>query len=221
MNFVTIDFSLNSPGICIFNDKRKQYHFIAYLKKNGSKKAIKLQEEMGLLDDVTLVFQPDWEKDVDYSSIEFNKIMRYDIMSNDIINLIIQNTFKDDGYLIAFEGVSYGSSAGTNNIIDMASAASILKIKLLKHLKPEDIKTVAPATIKKHAGKGNMNKRVLWDVFVENRTGEEFLEETNFWSFAKNLEVGKSVPKPFDDLVDAFYLNSLIRSLQANLPLPA
>jgi hypothetical protein len=221
MNFVTIDFSLNSPGICIFNDKRKQYHFIAYLKKNGSKKAIKLQEEMGLLDDVTLVFQPDWEKEADYSSVEFNKIMRYDIMSNDIINLITQNTFKDDGYLIAFEGVSYGSSAGTNNIIDMASAASILKIKLLKHLKPEDIKTVAPATIKKHAGKGNMNKRVLWDVFVENRTDEKFLEETNFWSFAKNLEVGKSVPKPFDDLVDAFYLNSLIRSLQANLPLPA
>jgi hypothetical protein len=221
MNFVTIDFSLNSPGICIFNDKQKKYHFIAYLKKNGSKKAIKLQEELGLLDDVTLVFQPDWDKDVDYSSVEFNKIMRYDIMSNDIINLITQNTFSEDGYHIAFEGVSYGSKGGTNNIIDMASAASILKIKLLKHLKPEDIKTVAPATIKKHAGKGNMNKRVLWDVFVENRTEEDFLEESKFWVFSKNLEVGKSVPKPFDDLVDALYLNSLLRSLQANLTSPA
>ena len=174
MNFVTIDFSLNSPGICIFNDKKKRYHFISYIKKNGSKKAIKLQEEVGLLEDVTLVFQPDWEKDVDYSSIEFNKIMRYDIMSNDIINLITQHSFPEDGYHIAFEGVSYGSKGGTNNIIDMASAASILKIKLLKHLKPEDIKTVAPATIKKHAGKGNMNKRVLWDVFTENRTEEDF-----------------------------------------------
>ncbi len=221
MNFVTIDFSLNSPGICVFNDKSKKYHFISYIKKQGSKKSIKVQEELGLLEEVTLVFQPDFEKEVDYSSVELGKIKRYDIMSNDIINLITQNTFKDDGYQIAFEGVSYGSSAGTNNIIDMASAASILKIKLLKYFKPEDILTVAPATIKKHAGKGNMNKRVLWDVFTENRTGEDFLEKTNFWNFAKNLEVGKSVPKPFDDLVDAFYLNSLLRSLKTNLTSPA
>ena len=221
MNFVTIDFSLNSPGICIFNDKSKRYHFISYLKKNGSKKAIKLQEEVGLLDEVTLVFQPDWEKDVDYSSVEFNKIMRYDIMSNQIINLITQNSYPEDGYRIAFEGVSYGSKSGTNNIIDMASAASILKIKLLKHLKPESIDTVAPATIKKHAGKGNMGKRDLWNVFVENRTGEDFLEENNFWKFSKKLEVGKSVPKPFDDLVDAFYLNSLLRTLKANLTSPS
>ena len=53
------------------------------------------------------------------------------------------------------------------------------------------------------------------------RTGEDFLEKTNFWKFAKNLEVGKSVPKPFDDLVDAFYLNSLLRSLKTNLTSPA
>ena len=221
MNFITIDFSLNSPGICIFNNKKKKYHFISYLKKNGSKKSIKLQEELGLLDEVTLVFQPDWEKELDYSSIELGKIKRYDTMSNDIINLITQNSFPEDGYQIAFEGVSYGSKSGTNNIIDMASAASILKIKLLKHLKPEDIKTVAPATIKKHAGKGNMNKRTLWDVFVENRTGEDFLEENKFWVFSKNLEVGKSVPKPFDDLVDAFYLNSLLRTLQPDTFSPA
>jgi hypothetical protein len=221
MNFVTIDFSLNSPGICIFNDKSKKYHFISYVKKNGSKKAIKLQEELGMLEEVTLVFQPNFEKELDYSSVELGKIKRYDVMSNDIINLITQNTFKDDGFMIAFEGVSYGSKGGTNNIIDMASAASILKIKLLKYFKPEDIQTVSPATIKKHAGKGNMNKRTLWDVFVENRTGEEFLEENNFWKFSKKLEVGKSVPKPFDDLVDAFYLNSLLRTLKANLTSPS
>ena len=221
MNFVTIDFSLNSPGICIFNDKSKKYHFISYIKKNGSKKAIKQQEELGMLEEVTLVFQPNFEKEIDYSSIELAKIKRYDIMSNDIINLISQNTFKDDGFMIAFEGVSYGSKSGTNNIIDMASAASILKIKLLKYFKPEDILTVSPATIKKHAGKGNMNKRDLWDVFVENRTGEDFLEENNFWKFSKKLEVGKSVPKPFDDLVDAFYLNSLLRVLKADTFLPA
>lgn len=218
MNFITIDFSLNSPGICVFNSNTEQYHFISYLKRTGTKKAIKMQEDFALIEGVTLVFQPDWETHVDYSSVELAKIKRYDIMSNDIIELITRHIDKDDSFKIAFEGVSYGSSAGTNNIIDMAAAASILKIKLLKYFKPEDILTIAPSTIKKHAGKGNMNKLALWEVFINNSTGEKFLEETNFWKFAKTVEFGKSIPKPFDDLVDAFYLNSLMRTLEPNLP---
>ncbi len=218
MNFITIDFSLNSPGICVFNSNTEQYHFISYLKRTGTKKAIKMQEDFALIEGVTLVFQPDWETHVDYSSIELAKIKRYDIMSNDIIELITKHIDKEDSFKIAFEGVSYGSSAGTNNIIDMAAAASILKIKLLKYFKPEDILTIAPSTIKKHAGKGNMNKLALWEVFINNSTGENFLEETNFWKFAKTVEFGKSIPKPFDDLVDAFYLNSLMRTLEPNLP---
>jgi len=218
MNFITIDFSLNSPGICVFNSNTEQYHFISYLKRTGTKKAIKMQEDFALIEGVTLVFQPDWESHVDYSSIELAKIKRYDIMSNDIIELITKHIDKEDSFKIAFEGVSYGSSAGTNNIIDMAAAASILKIKLLKYFKPEDILTIAPSTIKKHAGKGNMNKLALWEVFINNSTGEKFLEETNFWKFAKTVEFGKSIPKPFDDLVDAFYLNSLMRTLEPNLP---
>lgn len=218
MNFITIDFSLNSPGICVFNSNTEQYHFISYLKKTGTKKAIKMQEDLALMEGVTLVFQPDWETHVDYSSIELAKIKRYDIMSNDIIELITKHVDKEDSFKIAFEGVSYGSSAGTNNIIDMAAAASILKIKLLKYFKPEDILTIAPSTIKKHAGKGNMNKLALWKVFIDNSTGENFIEETNFWNFAKTVEFGKSIPKPFDDLIDAFYLNSLMRTLEPNLP---
>lgn len=218
MNFITIDFSLNSPGICLFNSNTEEYHFISYLKRSGTKKAIKMQEDLALMEGVTLVFQPDWETHVDYSSIELAKIKRYDIMSNDIIELITKHVDKEDSFKIAFEGVSYGSSAGTNNIIDMAAAASILKIKLLKYFKPEDILTIAPSTIKKHAGKGNMNKLALWKVFIDNSTGENFIEETNFWNFAKTVEFGKSIPKPFDDLVDAFYLNSLMRTLEPNLP---
>lgn len=218
MNFITIDFSLNSPGICVFNSNTEQYHFISYLKRSGTKKAIKTQEDLALMEGVTLVFQPDWETHVDYSSIELAKIKRYDIMSNDIIELITKHIDKEDSFKIAFEGVSYGSSAGTNNIIDMAAAASILKIKLLKYFKPEDILTIAPSTIKKHAGKGNMNKLALWDVFINNSTSEKFLEETKFWKFAKTVEFGKSIPKPFDDLVDAFYLNALMRTLEPNLP---
>ena len=206
MNFITIDFSLNSPGICVFNSNTEKYHFISYLKRTGTKKAIKTQEDLALMEGVTLVFQPDWETHVDYSSIELAKIKRYDIMSNDIIELITKHVDKEDSFKIAFEGVSYGSSAGTNNIIDMASAASILKIKLLKYFKPEDILTIAPSTIKKHAGKGNMNKLQLFEAYQQNVNDDPILARSPLHSMVKDLEIGKKIPKPLDDLVDAYFL---------------
>ena len=60
MNYLAVDFSLNSPGICVYNDKSKNYHFISYIKpKTGTKAEQRLQEEISLLKDVTLVSQPE------------------------------------------------------------------------------------------------------------------------------------------------------------------
>lgn len=211
MNYLAVDFSLNSPGVCLYNDKSKRYHFISYMKPGtGTKKDQKLQEEMGLLKDVTLVSQPDFSKEEEFSSIELAKIKRYDRMADDIINLVLQDCFDGDGFTIAFEGTSYGSKMGTNNMIDMAAGAAILKLKLLKTLKPEDLLTAAPTTIKKFAGKGNMNKSQLFEVFFNNGIGDENLEKSPFYGWIKSQDFGKKIPKPIDDLVDAFFLAAMI-----------
>jgi hypothetical protein len=207
MNFLAVDFSLNSPGICIYNDKSKKYHFVSYMKPGtGTKAEQKLQEEISLLSDVTLVNQPDFTNTETFSSAELLKVKRYDKMADDIINLVLQNSFEGDGFTIAFEGTSYGSNGGTNNMIDMAAGAAILKLKLLKTLNPEDIKTVAPTTIKKFAGKGNMNKLQLFDCFQRNVNEDPILAKSPLWKIVKDLEVGKKIPKPLDDLVDAYFL---------------
>lgn len=207
MNFLAVDFSLNSPGICIYNDKSKIYHFVSYMKPGtGTKAEQKLQEELSLLADVTLVNQPDFTNTETFSSAELLKVKRYDKMADDIINLVLQNSFDGDGFTIAFEGTSYGSNGGTNNMIDMAAGAAILKLKLLKTLNPEDIKTVAPTTIKKFAGKGNMNKLQLFDCFQRNVNEDPILAKSPLWKIVKDLEVGKKIPKPLDDLVDAYFL---------------
>jgi hypothetical protein len=92
MNYLAVDFSLNSPGVCIYNDKSKKYHFIAYMKPGtGSKKEQQLQEEMSLLKDVTLIYQPDFSKEEEFSGGELTKIKRYDKMADDIINLVMQD----------------------------------------------------------------------------------------------------------------------------------
>ena len=207
MNFLAVDFSLNSPGICIYNDKSKKYHFVSYMKPGtGTKAEQKLQEEISLLSDVTLVNQPDFTNTETFSSAELLKVKRYDKMADDIINLVLQNSFEGDGFTIAFEGTSYGSNGGTNNMIDMAAGAAILKLKLLKTLNPDDIKTVAPTTIKKFAGKGNMNKLQLFDCFQRNVNEDPILAKSPLWKIVKDLEVGKKIPKPLDDLVDAYFL---------------
>ena len=213
MNFLAVDFSLNSPGICLYNDKGKKYHFISYIKpKTGTKAEQRLQEEISLLSDVTLVDQPDFTNNETFSSAELLKVKRYDRMADDIINLVLQNSFDGDGFTIGFEGTSYGSNGGTNNMIDMAAGAAILKLKLLKTLNPEDIMTVAPTTIKKFAGKGNMSKLDMWEAFLCLET----LNHSELFKFCQQFKGDKKIMKPLDDLVDAYFLLEYVSSLQTN-----
>jgi hypothetical protein len=213
MNFITIDFSLNSPGICIYSNNK--YNFIGYLKPGtGTKKEQKLQEDLDFLEDTQIAYQPDWTNNEAYSKSEMIKIQRHTQTANNIINMIVEITGNKTPFVIAFEGSSYGSSAGTNNIIDMAAGAAILKMEMMSKLKVLDMMTIAPSTIKKHAGKGNMKKDELWTKFLENVLNDKSLENSSLLAFCKS-EVGdvKKVPKPLDDLVDAYFLNHLARTL--------
>jgi hypothetical protein len=213
MNFVTIDFSLNSPGICIFsNDK---YYFIGYLKPGtGTRAEQKLQEELNLLEDTRITNQPDWTNHEAYSKSEMIKIQRHTQTAHDIINMIIEIAGDDSPFVIAFEGSSYGSSSGTNNIIDMAAGAAILKMELMSRLKVLDMMTIAPSTIKKHAGSGRLKKDELWVKFLDNVLNDSVLENQSLLGFCKsNIGETKKVPKPLDDLVDAYFLNHLARTL--------
>ena len=190
--------------------KVKHIIFIAYIKPGtGTKKERKLQEEISLLKDVTLIYQPDFSNDESYSSAELLKIKRYDKMADDIINLVLQNSFTGDSFTVAFEGTSYGSKMGTNNMIDMAAGAAILKLKLLKTLKPEDLQTIAPTSIKKFINKGNMSKSDIWPFFLSNT----YCKKSALISYC-NSELGPDItkiPKPLDDLVDSFYLVTLLK----------
>jgi hypothetical protein len=222
LNLVTVDFSLNSPGICIWQSSTNRYHFISYLKPNsGTKAEQRRQEDIEQFSDVTLIHQPDWKASVgDYSKNEFAKIIRYKTTADHLIKLITGITQTTEDYHIAFEGSSYGSKMGTNNIIDMAAGAAILKEQMIPKLEVKNLLTVAPTTIKKHAGKGNMNKAALWTAFLNNVCESPELALSNLYKYCVS-EIGevKKVPKPFDDLVDAWFLNHYLRAqLGENLP---
>lgn len=222
MNLVTVDFSLNSPGICIWQSSTNRYHFISYLKPGtGTKAEQRRQEEIDTFSDVSLINQPDWKASLgDYSKNEFAKIIRYKTTADHLIRLITGITQTKEDYYIAFEGSSYGSKMGTNNIIDMAAGAAILKEQMISKLDVRKLLTVAPTTIKKHAGKGNMNKAALWTAFLNNVCESPELAQSPLYKYCVS-EIGevKKVPKPFDDLVDAWFLNHyLLSQLGENLP---
>lgn len=222
MNLVTVDFSLNSPGICIWQSSTNRYHFISYLKPGtGTKAEQRRQEEIDTFSDVSLIDQPDWKASLgDYSKNEFAKIIRYKTTADHLIRLITGITQTKEDYYIAFEGSSYGSKMGTNNIIDMAAGAAILKEQMISKLDVRKLLTVAPTTIKKHAGKGNMNKAALWTAFLNNVCESPELAQSPLYKYCVS-EIGevKKVPKPFDDLVDAWFLNHyLLSQLGENLP---
>jgi hypothetical protein len=215
MQIVAIDFSLNSPGIVI--RKKDKLNFISYIKAGiGTKAETKMQEELAMLGDIILEFQPIFTTSKDFSDKEISKLQRFITMANDMILLIEQHVSVKDPIIFGFEGVSYGSGGGgTNNLIDLAAAAAIFKYCLLQKFKnpKTNIVTVAPTTIKKHAGSGRLKKRELWDVFVNNNLNDPLLNQNSVWDFARNLEIGAKVPKPFDDLIDAYFLASYLGAL--------
>lgn len=60
MNYIGIDFSLNSPGIVVLNN---ELNFISFLKPGSGTKADQaLQSHISTLNGVTLVSQPEYEK---------------------------------------------------------------------------------------------------------------------------------------------------------------
>jgi len=215
MQIVAIDFSLNSPGIVI--RKKDKLNFISYIKAGiGTKAETKMQEELAMLGDIILEFQPIFTTSKDFSDKEISKLQRFITMANDMILLIEQHVSVKDPIIFGFEGVSYGSGGGgTNNLIDLAAAAAIFKYCLLQKFKnpKTNIVTVAPTTIKKHAGSGRLKKRELWDVFVNNNLNDPLLNQNSVWDFARNLEISAKVPKPFDDLIDAYFLASYLGAL--------
>jgi len=205
LNLVAIDYSINSPGICLLKDGKPYY--ISYIKpKTGTKKERALQEEMNLLDDVTLIEQP--EPNVDKQ--ELTRVMRHRTIAEGVCDLIAEHTNTDEEYKIYFEGSSYGTSRfGTNSLIDLASASSILKSYLIDRFNVTQLEVYAPTTIKKHAGKGNMKKMEMWEKYINDESNHE----SGLWNFCQQFKLDKKIMKPLDDLVDAYFIMSYVRSL--------
>ena len=216
--FVGIDFSINSPGICIIHED--QCCWISNSIGPKTKADASYVERIKNCSDVSYIqFETDVssQESIDsYSDNEYRKIIRYINRANQIREIIF-STIEQNKYSgpihFGFEGFSYGSN--TNNIIDIAIATGFLKERLIEYCSANDIEmtldVMAPGTIKKHAGSGRYNKKEMYEVFVENRHSDSKLEKSDFWNLSQSIKGLKKLPKPTDDLIDSYFVaNALI-----------
>ena len=210
--FIGIDFSINSPGICII--KNSQPLWISRSVNPKSKAEQRFTEQVTACKDVdysNFASNNTEHENIDtYSNNEYQKIIRYIDRAN-LIAESIKTRLNRQGYIkgvdnlhFAFEGFSYGSN--TNNIIDIAIATGFLKAKLIETYDKLTLDVMAPGTIKKQAGSGRYKKKEMYEVFVENRHGDPVLINSEFWTLCQDQRGNNKLIKPTDDLIDAYFI---------------
>ena len=203
---IGIDFSINSPGICIrtvsslefigfYNTEGKNF-------KKGDPRDFKIHREISDLEGVSIVNFNRRRKHDDYSIDQMQKIED----SHTLATLISEKV--PAGAPVGLEGYSYGSKG--NSFIDLIAFNSVLRNRL--YLDGHTVKVYTPSQVKTCAGKGNLNKQGMFLAFVENRTDDELLPGSALWKWCverRDFALGE-IPKPIDDLVDSYWISRLL-----------
>ena len=152
---VGIDYSLNSPAICIADDNFKfdkcSFHFLTSKKKHLGKIGKNI---------------------FGYEHKEYNNpIIRFSNISMWALDII--HKYKKDTAQVFVEGYSFGSKGQA--VFQIAENCGILKYRL--QMSPSILyDTIVPSVVKKYAsGKGNADKQLMYDSFL-NHTGADLLK---------------------------------------------
>jgi len=203
---VGLDFSINSPGLCIQTDEALQFISFYNIEHKNFKKShpkdYQTHYDISLLTDVNVIHYNRRKKCEDYSLDQLQKIED----SYSLAKLI--NSYIPEKSLIALEGYSYGSKG--NSFIDLISFNSVVRNNLW--LNNHIISIFTPTQVKMKAGKGNLNKKGMFLAFIENKANDPLLINSEFWNWCvreQNMYIDE-ISKPIDDLIDAYWLVKLL-----------
>ena len=178
---IGIDYSLNSPAVCIASGdlsfKNCKFYYISSKKKY-----------IGKFDNITGTEYPEWSDPIE----RFSKISQW-----------VHTSLKSYGDMELFggktvvhlEGYSYGSKGQA--IFQIAENCGILKYKLQERNIPYDI--IVPSVVKKGAtGKGNADKDMMYEAFNK---------ETKI-DLKKLFDTDK-VGNPISDIADSYFIQKV------------
>ena len=226
MNIVGIDPSLISTGLVV-NGK-----LFNYCRESDATNKSGLSKWFKFTDGKLTLRYIKYRNYEDYSEGELVKLKDYDAITTQIINDIKDNIDETQPTKIGIEGYSYSSEVGY--IIDLVTFSTLLRKKLYEHIS-KDITVMSPSTLKVEACKltyppinegkkkekwvyknndgvsaGSFTKHGMFLCIVENN------ELDDIWiklckSLKSDIMSATKVPKPFEDVNDAYLLYQCCR----------
>ena len=211
MIYSGIDFSLNSPGTCT-QDHKGKYTFITFFNygnriwdEEGRKIPKSFSVHKELMDDKAILGFPYYRqvKDKDFLLREREKLTDGQNIADLISNILI-TLYGTKNHKIALEGFSYGSKG--NSFIDIVQYNTFLRNEIVNGWGVENISIYQPSHVKKLAGKGNANKHYMVKAFQDDVFNDKDLRKTKLWKWTQGKDFTEKIPKPIDDLVDAYFI---------------
>ena len=191
MTIVGIDMSINSPGVCI--RKGDEITFLSFIRGEEKKSVAShyaTLRECG----VKIVCNTRTKNTKEYLESEVWKVEDSVLLAESIVE-----NLPDEVDMVGLEGFSYGSKG--NSGLDIAGYAYSLRSALLKKYGSLKLGIFSPGNVKKTAGKGNANKDLIMEFFLQEKG---VIRENLFWKGIFEGEIEKK--KPVDDLVDSYYV---------------
>ena len=201
MVIVSIDFSINSSAITIFNSKANTYRYLLFTSKITKHHRL-LDEKVNINDKNTL-------KIVNFNRLEkvndFNNDYRTKMQESLLLNALIMeelNQYLNKQTIVVFESASYGSAG--NALLDLTAYSHLLKIFMPEHIDINNLYHITPSQLKKFfTTKGNADKPEMMKHFLLEGTN---LSETVFETGLTYKQAG------VNDLVDSYALNKCIQN---------
>jgi len=214
MIHIGIDFSLNSPAVCI-KKHDGSYQFISFFNFGNreweSKKILKAFQAHRDLSDMTAIIAIPYNRQVkskDFLENQREKLIDGKSIAELIVHYIVY-LYGTSNVKVALEGFSYGSKG--NSFIDIIQYNTFLRSMLLDVFGAKNIYIVQPSHVKKLAGKGNANKHAMAKSFQDDVLVDPNLRKTKLWNWCKEKDFSEKIPKPIDDLIDSYFVVNTIK----------
>lgn len=207
-SIIGIDFSLNSPGICILSKGEMKWISVHRTKNSITGMLKKAGTPFTVLSKTPFTKINIIEREThegEYHDKERSKIIS-SVYFADLIFREIEPYIEKDTY-VGMEGISFGSRG--NSLIDISMATALLRERIVNAIDPNNLLVIAPTTIKKFAVKGNAKKDELYEALLEKgKTDNRVNKLSSILDKNKGIWVKKSgkVDDPCSDIIDATWI---------------
>ena len=227
--FVSIDYSLESVGVTLFDIKKKKYHFLSYL--NTKKKATANRADLlADINDLSVIqYQRDpiatvksredglfgWERQHMTNVLHYNSELVNNIKA---LVLRLYPDIKKSEICVLIENYSYSSQSDTLiQIVENTMEVKHYVLTTICHV--ENFYCIPAPRVKLYVGKGNYDKYDMTTAFLNNVRDDDYILNSSFYKFLldnfttsflkERIKKGKQfneVLSPISDIIDSYWI---------------